>query len=50
MKYRVLIFDDNDAVRSVLYQFINGVGIDELSNYKRTLTFFPGETALLVTS
>lgn len=28
MKYRVLIFDDNDAVRSVLYQFINGLGYE----------------------
>jgi len=28
MKYRVLIFDDNDAVRSVLYQFIDGLGYE----------------------
>ena len=28
MKYRVLIFDDNDTIRSVLYQFIDGLGYE----------------------
>ncbi len=28
MKYRVLIFEDNDTARSVLYQFIGGLGYE----------------------
>ena len=28
MKYRVLIFEDNDTVRAVLYQFIDGLGYE----------------------
>jgi DNA-binding NtrC family response regulator len=28
MKYRVLIFEDNDTIRSVLYQFIGGLGYE----------------------
>jgi DNA-binding NtrC family response regulator len=28
MKYRVLIFEDNDTLRSILYQFIGGLGYE----------------------